>query len=372
MSDSRRVYRAIKQAIAQLYPGEPQGNLARQLGTLAGMVAGIVLSKSCQLPKVAAKAPDATKPDSRVKRFERWVQNDGITTELYYLPFVRPLLTSLAQHRPLVLMMDGSEVGRGCLALVVSVLYAHRALPVAWLVVQGQKGHFSEEAHVHLLQAVMDVLPLGTAAVFLGDGEFDGVALQQVINERGWLYVCRTAKNTRVQVDDEWTNLEAIAVCRGRKKMWKQVLFTLSAYGPVQVIAWWDSACDEPLYLVTNLTDRDEACRWYQKRMHIETLFSDQKSRGFHLHLSHLSDPTRLSRLLLAACLAYLWIIYLGAQAAHGKWQAIIHRAKRCDLSLFQLGLRLLDHLLNEDEPLPVTFLPEPTRKQVVTLKNVW
>src|SRR5512137_662243 len=172
MSDSRRVYRAIKQAIAQLYPGEPQGNLARHLGTLAGMVAGVVLSKSCQLPKVAAKAPDATKPDSRVKRFERWVQNDDITTELYYLPFVRPLLTSLAQHRPLVFMMDGSEVGRGCLALVVSVLYAHRALPVAWLVVKGVKGHFPEKTHISLLEAVMELLPLEVTATFLGDGEF--------------------------------------------------------------------------------------------------------------------------------------------------------------------------------------------------------
>ena len=105
--------------------------------------------------------------------------------------------------------------------------------------------------------------------------------------------------------------------------------------------------------------------------MHIETLFSDQKSRGFHLHLSHLSDPTRLSRLLIAACLAYLWIVYLGTQATRSKWQAIIHRSKRCDLSLFQLGLRLLDHLLNEDKPLPVAFLPEPARRQVVTLKSV-
>ena len=87
--------------------------------------------------------------------------------------------------------------------------------------------------------------------------------------------------------------------------------------------------------------------------------------------MSHLSDPSRLSRLLIAACLAYLWIVYLGTQATRSKWQAIIHRAKRCDLSLFQLGLRLLDHLLNEDKSLPVAFLPEPTRRQVVTLKNV-
>ena len=34
MSDSRRQYRANKQDVRQLYPGKPQGNLARHLGTL--------------------------------------------------------------------------------------------------------------------------------------------------------------------------------------------------------------------------------------------------------------------------------------------------------------------------------------------------
>jgi hypothetical protein len=122
MGDSRRVYRATKQAITQLYPTEPQGNQARHLNTLAGMVTGIVLSKSCQLPKMAAKAPDATLPDSREKRFDRWVKNEDIQVEVYFLPFVRSLLMALAELRPLVFMMDGSEVGRGCLAWVVSVL----------------------------------------------------------------------------------------------------------------------------------------------------------------------------------------------------------------------------------------------------------
>jgi hypothetical protein len=40
----------------------------------------------------------------------------------------------------------------------------------------------------------------------------------------------------------------------------------------------------------------------------IETFFSDQKSRGFHLHKSHIADATRLARLLIAACLAYIWM----------------------------------------------------------------
>ncbi len=195
--------------------------------------------------------------------------------------------------------------------------------------------------------------------------------LQQALDACGWQYVCRTAKNTRILHETEWRALAEIDVHRGRKKMWRNVRFTQTAYGPVQVIGWWASAYDEPLYLVTNLTDRAAACRRYQKRMHIETLFSDQKSRGFQLDRSHLSDPARLTRLLIAACLAYLWMIYLGTVAVAPRWQAHLHRAKRCDLSRFQLGLRLLDHWLNEDLPLRIAFVPQPRRSQVITLENV-
>ena len=84
--------------------------------------------------------------------------------------------------------------------------------------------------------------------------------------------------------------------------------------------------------------------------------FSDQKSRGFHLDKSHIADQHRLSRLLIAACLAYTWIIYLGALCIEQGWTSIIHRRHRCDLSLFQLGLRLLNHFLNEDRRIPVAF----------------
>src|SRR2546430_1784252 len=86
------------------------------------------------------------------------------------------------------------------------------------------------------------------------------------------------------------------------------------------------------------------------------TFFSDQKSRGFHLHKSHISDKKRLSRLLIAACLAYIWIVYLGAMCMTEGGVEIIHRRHRCDLSLFQLGLRLLTNFLNEDLPIPVAF----------------
>ena len=59
---------------------------------------------------------------------------------------------------------------------------------------------------------------------------------------------------------------------------------------------------------------------------------------------------------MIAACLAYIWMVYLGVVARRDDWVKIIHRTDRCDLSLFQLGLDLLEHLLNEHLPIPVQF----------------
>ena len=131
---------------------------------------------------------------------------------------------------------------------------------------------------------------------------------------------------------------------------------TRDAYGPVMVLSCWAKGYQEPLYLVSNMEAAEEACRYYQKRFRIETFFSDQKSRGFHIHRSHISDPQRLSRLLIAACLAYIWIVYLGSLGKKDVWRSVIHRKSRCDLSLFQLGLRVLEHFLNEDLSIPVLF----------------
>ncbi len=333
MSDSRRRYRTVRDSLKKLYPKEPKGNLARHLNTLAGMVSGIVGSKSSNMPAMAKKSPDKTKRTSRAKRFSRWVNNDLIECELYFLPYAEALLESLA-HRTLLLAMNGSDVGRGCITLMIGVVYKKRTLPIAWIVVEGNKGHFPEDTHIELVQRVQAMVPSGCGVIFLGDGEFDGARLQATLDGYGWKYVCRTAKNAQLCEDDEWFTFSDLAVQPGGDPIRvPEVAFTLQACGPVLAIAWWKAGHENPIYLVTNMELVDKACFWYAKRFRIETLFSDAKSRGFNLHQSHISDPERLARLMIAACLAYIWIIYLGVIAKRDDWVKIIHRTDRCDLS---------------------------------------
>jgi hypothetical protein len=357
MSDNLRRYRAIHQALKQCYPDEPRGQMARHLTTLAAFISGIVGSKSSQLPSIATKVPDRAKPDSRAKRLSRWLNNDAILEEVYFLPYAEMLLRQLALET-LVLVMDVSSVGRGCSALMMHIIYKGRALPLAWRVRQCPKGHFPEDLHIALVKLVSALIPEGTKVMVLGDGEFDGTKLQETMNELGWKYACRTSKGNTVRWEDETFPVEELGACikPGRLIELKEVKITREAYGPVMLLCCWAKGHVEPLYLVSNMSSAEEAIAYYKKRFRIETFFSDQKSRGFNIQKSHLEDPQRLSRLLIASCLGYIWLVYLGVLCKRDGWQSIIHRRKRCDLSLFQLGLRLLDHFLNQGLPIPVQF----------------
>jgi len=356
MSDNIRTYQAIRDALKHLYPKEPQGNIARRLNVLAALINGIVESKKVNLPQIADKVPDGNKPESHIKQFYRWITNEGVDAKLYFLPFIRPLLASLAQS-VLFVLMDGSIVGKGCVTLMASVVYKGRALPIAWIVVKGKKGHLKEEVHLKLIEQLHQIIPSGAQVVFLGDGEFDGAKLLDTIDGYGWKYVCRTGKSSVIFQGEKKTSYKEVFVPQGQKPVsLPDVYFTLNAYGPVHAILWWEKKYKEPIYLVSNVSSAQVACTWYRKRFRIETFFSDQKSRGFYLNKSHLSDPQRLSRLMIAACLAYIWIVFLGVQALANRLHTFIHRTERCDLSLFQLGLRLLNHLLNYELPIPVLF----------------
>ncbi len=292
----------------------PQGRSPGILTTLAALISGIVGSKSTQLPHIATKVPDGTKPESRVKRFARWCDNAHILEEVYFLPYADVLLRHLALQT-VVLVMDGSGVGRGCTALMIHVVYKGRALPLAWRVRQAPKGHFPEDLHIAVVELMREVIPEGAKVVFLGDGEFDGTALQATLHEAGWSYVCRTAMSTMATWDGRrfasipWGRVSSQAASsRSRRSMSPERHMVPSwccVVGPRGI----KSRC---IWSAIWLT-AEEACRLYEKRFRIETFFSDQKSRGFHIHKSHMSDVQRLSRLLIAACLAYIWIIYLGS-----------------------------------------------------------
>jgi hypothetical protein len=137
------------------------------------------------------------------------LQNENIVVRTEFMPFLGLILAGLSQER-LVLLIDSTKVGGGCICLMVSVVYKSRALPLAWVVFKGKKGHSAEVIQLALLQTVQSLLPSEREVIILGDGEFDGSELiswfkqQPTWHARQTGSVCRAANLCLIQHQNHW------------------------------------------------------------------------------------------------------------------------------------------------------------------------
>jgi len=358
MTDRMRVYTKILKTLKQDLKMSHQGYVV----TLAMMITGIVMGKKAQLSVMSDEVPYNAKNKSIEMRMRRFVKHKKIDTEITYMPFARHILVALATF-PLVLAMDGSQVGRGCMVLMVGVVYRSRLLPIAWVVYKGKKGHTTAERHIEVLKKVLPLVPKESKVILLGDAEYDTTEmLSWVKNETSWHFSMHTSPSILVKNGVDWEKIRNFTVRQGRLRMIPAVGFTKTASFPANLVVWWGKEYEEPIYLITNLPNGSLACWYYRKRFRIETFFSDQKSRGFHIHKSHLSDPERISRLLIAACLAYIWIVSLGLLTLSSEKHKLIDRTDRVDKSIFRLGIDWLKYVLKKGEPFEVFFLFQPNR----------
>src|SRR5437763_759310 len=159
MSDTYRRYRAIKQYIMQFYQLGPTPHREKHLTSLVALICGLTGGRHADLPTIADHAPSGgATQESLIKRFTRFLKNDHHTIDGWFLPVAEALLASLATQ-PIDLVIDGSVVGRGCLALMLSVVYYGPALPLWWVVVRAPKGQFPETTHQALLAQVQKLMP---------------------------------------------------------------------------------------------------------------------------------------------------------------------------------------------------------------------
>jgi len=345
MTDRYKVYMKVKKSLQPFVRLHHPGHVV----TLAMMITGIVMSKKAQLSEMSSEIPSKAKDKSTEMRLRRWVKHEGLDGEMIYLPFAQQILSALSE-RGLVLVMDGSQAGRGCMVLIVGVLYKKRALPIAWLVYKGKKGHTTAKRHIEVLEKTLPLLPAGVEVILLGDAEYDTTEMQHWLQENTtWGYVLRTSPQIYVTSEQGEHAIREVILERKQVRYFSQVGFTQGEGVAVNLVAWWGAEYEQPIYLISNLERKYLICQYYRKRYRIETFFSDQKSRGFQIDKSHLAHPTRLSHLLVAACLAYIWMILQGLQVIAEKKTALIDRTERIDKSVFRLGLDWLRYCLKKD-----------------------
>lgn len=351
------LFKVIKKWLIKHQSEAPKGNSLRRLMVLASMISALIRSGRASLQSIGDEMESEADLESRIKQAKRWLNSKWTDVESHFIPYIVPILRSLSTKGQLLLAIDGSCVGKDCMALMVSVIWRKRAIPIAWLVRKAPKGHFPEQMHIELINEVIQILkqviPNSCQIVLLGDGEFCGADLQQTCLAHEWDYALKTAKDTLIADNPEMNHhskMGDLATIEPDKHLiLNDMYITKKAFGPVNLLYWHDPKHDEPIYLLSNLDYAPDIIKYYNERFCIETFFGDIKSRGFNIHRTKIDKPETLYNLLIVACLAFIISILFEFEARKSTHLPKFCRKERVDdLSVFQLGYRGLKYYIKK------------------------
>lgn len=338
----------IKRLLCQLY-GSPTDS---QIETLAMLVTGLFLGRHVQLWQIAVWVPIPIQLLSLVRRFERFVADERIDVAGYFAPFVWAMVECLGNETA-YLIWDCTQAGPKCRVLFIGLAYHGTVLPMVWQTIKGNKGHVKGRCQKQLLQQVYPYFKHHRQVIVLGDAEFSNEPVISWLKMVQWSFVFRFQHSYRLQLESAgvWHSAQAITeqhqLQAGQTRHWTQVGFTEAhQISDLTLTIHWGAEHDEPLYLISNLPVDAAPHLLYEFRFWVETLFGHQKSRGFQLARTQMTQPDHIDRLVLALAIATCIALGLGTELIVSQRTHLVDRSDRRDLSLFQLGWRWLFRLL--------------------------
>jgi hypothetical protein len=348
-----QLYDTWKTRIMKLRPDQR----ITQIRAFAWLINGIYLSRSVCISKIACKIPGEAKLTSAVRRLSRLLDNPAIRVREWYEPIAQEWLQAQLRHiGEIRLIVDGTKIGFGHQLLIVCLAYRKRAIPIAWTWVKHVRGHSTAGKQLALLAYVRKLLPIGAAVFLIGDTEFGSVEVLRQLDAWKWFYVLRQKTSIHVWLNEAqgWQDFGNF-VQKPDQSAWlgKGYLAEEHIY-PVNLLAHWEIGEPEPWCLATNLPDGLMSLTYYARRMWIEEMFGDFKKHGFDLESTLLRHFLRLSRLTLAVALIYVWLVSVGGRTIRDGLRPLVDRVDRRDLSIFQIGLRLIERRLINALPIRI------------------
>jgi hypothetical protein len=346
--------------LTQLSKWLPEERVTR-LRNMALLMSGLYFSLGIHLAHIVREWPLPGKAVSLVNRLRRFLANEQVQVRRWYRPVAQQLIARVA-HTELRLIIDCTKVGFDHRLLTISLAYRKRALPLVWSVHAGRKGHVTTAQQIALFAALRPLIPRTSRVLVLGDCAFQNVPLLRWLGRRGWHFVIRQQGRITVRTTHgAWCKINRFALRPGQTRTigWVRVTQKYNM-GWFYLVLHWRKGETEPWYLLSNRRDTRTILRCYRVRMWTEEMYGDMKGHGFDLEATHLSDADRISRLVLAVCLTYVWFLTLGAWLVKRGLRHLIDRKDRRDKSYFRLGLDWLKRAQRLNLPFRLQFVPYP------------
>lgn len=322
-----------------------------QAKTLAALVASAMRCQRVSLANLGRNLLGTTK--HQIKRAWRFCANERVETA----DAMRGILARLLKKRKkkLLIALDWVDI-KGFQTLVASAVLKGRSTPIAWASTTNHvyDGHRSRNAFEEsLLLVLREMIPRSVKVVILADRGFGRTALASFCQQQGFGYLIRIQPSVTVRLHGFYGKLLDYPVKKGIAKVLKRVSYRSDGAVTQSVVVRWKKDLpkkrDECWFLMTDQPGTaHQLCKLYGRRMTIEQLFRDDKSKrnGWSLRDTKITKADRLDRLLLVLAIAYLLLCGIGLLAKQQfRPSAWCSTNRKIECSIYTIGLIMLEHI---------------------------
>ncbi len=329
----------VKQVVPKLH--------GHRCKTLAWLVLGIMLagSVSSACMAEALRRVRGTQASSQERTLGRFLSNAQIQPQVLWQQFLPHLLAAFAQQPEVTFVVDLTPLETWAIIVWFGILQHSRLWPLGWRVMPGQSA-WAEGQYALLTDFFQQVSPyLGQAqGRLLTDSGLRREKLVQLCEQYHWHSLLRLELDKGYYATERdacgqliWQPLKTLLTEPGQ--YWQGQVWLWKAYErPVLLTACWQQGEDVPLVVISDEGAGRHYLRRYRRRMRVEALIQDSKSRAFGLQATHIRDRQHLERLLLLLSLAIWWLARLGAACIHHGHRRRFDRSDRRDKSVLRLG----------------------------------
>ena len=234
--------------------------------------------------------------------------------------------------------------------LTLSVAYKNVAIPVLWEVVN-HKGNATALEHRAIIEKFVAEFGASRILRVYADREFGSAELFAYLLEKRIDFHIRlktSHKSGGRSFLQMWRAVTEKVKLKGKVKI---KVFGLEIY--VSCVKYQKAGKTEYLIVASGARNKD-AIEEYKVRWQIETMFGCLKSRGFNFEETHLTQPEKISKLLMLLGLGLCLAMLMGEVQVEvlKRVKMKLKKNKRYAKSLFRIGLDALQNaLFNQNKP---------------------
>lgn len=310
-----------------------------RLETLAVLLVGLANCRTVNLSHLASQFPGDAKHGSnyrRLQRFFQFVKLDGDVA-------ARLIIQVLNMNRPRLLALDRTnwKLGsRDVNILVLAIVTRRFRVPLMWTLL-GHAGNSATAQRIELMERYLRLFGAPSIRALLADREFVGAEWMSFLNKNNVPFVIRLKEDMLIRLEDGSQRQFRTLLRKPRCGTWEGWLTGMASADNRLRCAARRIKSGEWLIIATNLDDAGRGLKLYRKRWGIECMFADAKTRGFNIEDTHITDPDKLSTMLVIVALAVTWA-YRCATRIMGRGTIRKKGHGRREKSWFRTGLDAL------------------------------